>query len=201
MLQSRFMRISLTAAAGLAAAALIAWVQINGASKMPAAPPTVGGPFELVDQTGKTVRDADFRGKFLLIYFGYTFCPDVCPTELSTMAQALDRLGPAADAVQPLFVSIDPERDVPTHMAEYVPLFHPRLIGLTGTKEQTAAAAKAYRVYAARAPGWEKAGADYLMDHSSFIYWMDRDGKFLAAFPARTAPDAMAARMKERLGG
>lgn len=201
MLQSRFIRVSLASAAGLAVAALVAWGQIDSAGKMQPPPPALGGPFELTSQTGAAVRDADFRGKHLLIYFGYTYCPDVCPTELSAMTQALDRLGAAAEAVQPLFITIDPERDTQAHMADYAPLFHPRLIGLTGSKEQIAAVAKAYRVYAAKAPGWEKAGADYLMDHSSFIYWMGPDGKFIAAFPARTTPDAMAARLKERLQG
>lgn len=201
MLQSRFFRVFLASVAGLAAAGFIAWLQIDSAAKMPPAPPAVGGPFELVDHSGKTVRESDFRGKHLLIYFGYTYCPDVCPTELTLMAQALDRLGPAADKVQPLFITIDPERDDPAHMADYVGLFHPRLVGLSGTAAQVSVAVRAYRVYAAKAPGWEKAGKDYLMDHSSFIYWMDDAGKFIAAFPAGSTPDVVAARMKERLGG
>lgn len=201
MLQSRFFRVFLASVAGLAAAGFIAWLQIDSAAKMPPMPPAVGGPFELVDHSGKTVRESDFRGKHLLIYFGYTYCPDVCPTELTLMAQALDRLGPAADKVQPLFITIDPERDDPAHMADYVGLFHPRLVGLSGTAAQVSVAVRAYRVYAAKAPGWEKAGKDYLMDHSSFIYWMDDAGKFIAAFPAGSTPDVVAARMKERLAG
>jgi cytochrome oxidase Cu insertion factor (SCO1/SenC/PrrC family) len=202
MSQSRFLRLSLASVAGLAVAALIAWLQVGTATKTAPPPPAVGGPFELVDHSGKTVRDADYRGKHLLIYFGYTYCPDVCPTELAVMSQALDRLSPAVAAkVQPLFISIDPERDGPAHLADYVALFHPRLIGLTGTPAQVAVAVKAYRVYAAKAPGWEKAGKDYLMDHSSFIYWMDETGRFAAAFPAGTSPDAVAARLNERLGG
>lgn len=201
MLQSRFFRVFLASVAGLAVAGVIAWLQIDSAGKMPPAPAAVGGPFELVDHAGKKALDSDFRGKHLLIYFGYTYCPDVCPTELTLMAQALDRLGPAADKVQPLFITIDPERDDPAHMADYVGLFHPRLIGLSGSPAQVAVAVKAYRVYAAKAPGWEKAGKDYLMDHSSFIYWMDDAGKFVAAFPAGSTPDGVAARMKARLGG
>lgn len=199
MFDSRHMRMALASLLAVAAVGLIVWMQARTAANMAPAPATVGGAFELVDHTGQTVTDATYRGRHLLIYFGYTYCPDVCPTELSVMAQALDRLGAAADRVQPLFISIDPLRDVPAHLADYVALFHPRLIGLTGSPAQATAAARAWRVYAAKAPGWEKLGNDYLMDHSSFTYWMDETGRFVAAFPAGTTPDAMAARMKERL--
>jgi protein SCO1/2 len=157
----------------------------------------VGGPFALTDHTGRTRTDAEFRGKLLLVYFGYTFCPDVCPTDLQEIALTLDRLGPAADAVQPLFISVDPDRDTPDVLARYVGLFHPRLIGLTGTPEKTRDVALAYKVYYAkyRPPG----GGDDVIDHTGFIYLMDRDGDYLGFFPPGTSADRMAAVIEARL--
>ncbi len=155
--------------------------------------PALGGPFSLVDQHGKNVTDADFRGRFMLIYFGYTYCPDVCPTELQDMGLALDALGAAGDSVQPVFVTIDPERDTVAALAHYADLFHPRLVALTGTSEQVAAVAKAYGVYYARSeaePGASE--GEYLMDHSTFIYLMGPDGGYLARFPHGTSTDALA---------
>jgi len=150
----------------------------------------LGGPFTLVTQTGKTVTDATFRGKYLLVYFGYTYCPDVCPTELAEIATVLDTLGPLAAAIQPLFITVDPERDSPSVLASYVPQFYERLIGLTGTPEQIAHVAKAYRVYYAKVEDKDSPGA-YLMDHSAFVYLMGPDGKYLTMFSHRTGPDAM----------
>jgi protein SCO1/2 len=160
---------------------------------------TLGGPFTLAATDGATVTEATFRGQWMLIYFGYTFCPDVCPTELQTMAAALDRLGPLADKIVPIFITIDPERDSPAHMAEYVKLFHERLIGLTGTPEQIAAAARSYRVYYARAQS--KTASDYLMDHSSFIYLVGPDGGFRALFRQGISPEDLAEALKQRLAG
>lgn len=200
MFVNRYLRLALLGLVGLVIVAVVAWWQVQGTRTMaPAA--RIGGPFQLTDHTGQTVTDAKFRGRQLLIYFGYTYCPDVCPTELAAMTQALDRLGPAADKIQPLFISIDPERDNPSHLADFVGLFHPRLVGLTGTAEQVAAVARAYRVYYAKAAskeGGTTGGKDYLMDHSSFIYWMDEEGGFIAVFSAGTAPDAIAERLKSR---
>ncbi|MFP3942867.1 MAG: SCO family protein [Alphaproteobacteria bacterium] len=150
----------------------------------------VGGPFELVDHTGRTVTQADFAGKPMLIYFGFTYCPDVCPTALQVMSQALDRLGPQAEQVQPVFISIDPERDTPENMAAYVGHFHERMVGLTGTPEQVRQAADAYRVYYKKSKG--AAEADYLMDHSSVVYLMGPEGEFLAHFNHTTSPEKMA---------
>jgi protein SCO1/2 len=128
--------------------------------------PAVGGPFALVDHRGQPVTDEDFRGGWILVYFGYTYCPDICPTGLFNMAQALDDLGPAADDIRPIFVTIDPERDTVEALAQYVNHFHPRLVGLTGTPEQIAETARAYRVYYARAPTAagqdDQEAADYL---------------------------------------
>jgi protein SCO1/2 len=152
----------------------------------------IGGPFTLVDQDGRTVTDADFRGRAMLVYFGYTFCPDVCPTELGVMAAALDKLSPEQRAkVRPIFVTIDPERDTPKVMKDYVANFAPDLIGLTGSPEQVAAAAKAYKVYAAKAKGGT--ADSYTMDHSSIVYLMGPDGRFVGHFPGGTKPEDMAA--------
>lgn len=198
MKHARLIRIAFASLLGLAVAAGIAWWQLNTASRMATSGlPGLGGPFTLVDHTGRTVTQADFGDRLRLMYFGYTYCPDVCPTELSAMAGALDRLGPAAERVQPLFISIDPQRDTVSHMKDYVVLFHPRLVGLTGTPEQVQAAAKAYRVYYAKAPG---GGADdYLMDHSSFVYLVSPAGAVVTVFPAKTTPDAMAEGIRARL--
>jgi len=155
----------------------------------------VGGPFELVTHEGKTVTEKDFRGDYLLIYFGFTYCPDVCPTELQIMSTALEELGAEAEKVQPLLITIDPERDTPEALAQYVGHFHPRLIGLTGTPERIAAAARAYRVYYAKVE--DESLSDYTMDHSSIIYFMGPDGDFLGHFGPGTAPEKMAERMKE----
>jgi protein SCO1/2 len=160
------------------------------------ATPPIGGPFALVDDTGKPRTDADFRGKLMLVYFGYTHCPDACPTALQDMADALAKLGPAADQVAPLFITIDPARDTVAYLKGYAEQFDPHMLGLTGSPEQIAAAAKAYRVY------YQKASdkPDYLMDHSSIVYLMGRDGKFLTHFSAETTPDQMAVALRKYLG-
>ncbi|MBN8941594.1 MAG: SCO family protein [Rhizobiales bacterium] len=157
----------------------------------------VGGPFALVDQHGRPRTDADFRGSLMLVYFGYTYCPDICPADLLSMGQAIDLLGPAGDAVQPLFVTVDPERDTSAHLAEYVPLFHPRLIGLTGSPEAIGRAAAAYKVYF-RKDGQGDRGS-YSVDHSAFIYLMDRDGGYLGFVPPGTPPDRLAAAIRPHL--
>jgi protein SCO1/2 len=150
----------------------------------------IGGPFDLIDQAGKRRTDADFRGKFLLLYFGFTYCPDVCPTDLVAMGLALDQLGAAGGAVQPLFITVDPERDTPEHLAQYVPFFHPRLIGLTGSADQIRKVANAYRAYFAKVA--ISGGAEYTVDHSSFIYLMDGSGRYLGFFPPGSSAERMA---------
>lgn len=143
----------------------------------------VGGPFTLTDQDGKRVTDQDFRGKYMLIFFGFTYCPDVCPGELQVMSAALDELGPEGDKIQPVFITVDPERDTPEAMKLYVSNFHPRMVGLTGSPDDIAAVAKAYRVYYAKAKAPEGAApGDYLMDHSTILYLMGPDGKFVKHF-------------------
>ncbi len=150
----------------------------------------VGGPFVLVDHNGKTRTQADFQGKLMLVYFGFTYCPDVCPTDLQSIGLAVDQLGPAKDAVQPLFITLDPDRDTAQQLADYVPMFHPRLIGMTGDPTSIRQAARAYKVYYAKVPRAD--GSDYTVDHSGYIYLMDRVGQYLGFFPPGTPPDRMA---------
>ena len=159
--------------------------------RAPPAIAAIGGPFTLVDQTGKTVTDADYRGKIKLVYFGYTYCPDLCPTTLATLAQALDRLTPPErDKIVPLFITVDPERDTPARMADYVAAFSPLLVGLTGSPEQIAAVEKGYRIYAKRS---DLGGGNYGVDHSSLIYVMAADGHYLDHLdPNATADDIVA---------
>ncbi len=151
----------------------------------------IGGPFALTDHTGQLRTNADFRGKLMLIYFGFTYCPDVCPTDLQAIGLAMDQLGAKAESVHPLFITLDPERDTVEHLAQYVPLFHPRLIGLTGSPAAVAQAADAYRVYYKRV-NFDPAKPDYTVDHSAFIYLVDRDGKYLGFFPPGTPAEKIA---------
>ena len=149
----------------------------------------VGGPFTLIDHTGKQRTDADFRGKLLIVYFGYTTCPDICPTELMQIGLAVDKLGAAGDEVQPLFISVDPERDTPAVLAPYVAQFHPRLIGLTGTPQQIRSVADSYKAYYAKYTPPD--GAIYLIDHTGFVYLVGRDGQYAGFFPPGTTADRM----------
>ena len=158
----------------------------------------VGGPFELTDQTGHRRTDADFQGKLVVLYFGYTYCPDVCPTELQSISLALDKLGAAADTVQPLFITVDPGRDTPERLADFVSSFHPRLIGLTGSLVEIRKTAIAYRTFFA------KNGATttdhYSVDHTGFVYLLGKDQRYLGFLPPGLAPDAIADAIRARLG-
>ena len=175
----------------------LGWFSSGAEAPQPAL--AVGGPFTLVDHDGRTRTDADFRGRAMLVYFGFTYCPDVCPTALTTVSQALELLGADADKVAPIFITVDPERDTPEQLKEYVRHFHPRMTGLTGTKEQIAAAAKSYRVYFAKARQQGAPEDEYTMDHTSIAYLMGPDGKFVAHFSHGTEPEAMAARIRRSL--
>ncbi len=160
--------------------------------------PSIGGAFTLVDQDGKTVTDRDFRGKLLLVYFGYTFCPDVCPTELQAMTLVMDELGDLAGTkVVPLFITIDPQRDTPAVLKEYMGNFHPAFHALTGTPEQIAQAAKAYRVYYGKAK--DGGDTDYLMDHSGFVYLMDGEGRYATHFRPNAPTDDVVKAIRQRL--
>ena len=156
----------------------------------------VGGPFTLTDQYGRRVSDGDFRGKLMLIYFGYTFCPDVCPTTLLDMTQAMDALSKDAEQVQPIFITVDPARDTQTALKEYLVNFHGSMLGLTGAAQEVQAAAKSYRVYYANASGKER---DYLVDHTSIVYLMDRQGRYLTHFSANVRGEQMAAAIRKFL--
>jgi len=159
--------------------------------------PSVGGPFTLTGPGGKTVSDKDYRGKYMMIYFGYTYCPDVCPTSLTDMADALNTLPKEkSDKIQPIFISVDPARDSPDHLAEYVKYFYPRLIGLTGTQDQIKKVAKEFRVYYRINKPEGDDPMDYVVDHTSIIYLVGPDGKLVTHFSHGTTPEAMA----ERLG-
>lgn len=160
----------------------------------PLAGSTIGGAFTLIDKAGKPVRWDDFAGKYRIVYFGFTFCPDACPTDVAVLMQGLARFekthGAAAADIQPIFISIDPARDTPAKVGEFAAAFSPRLLGLTGTAAQVDGAAKAFKAYYAK--GNESAGG-YLMDHSRVAYLMDRDGKPLSMLPVDLGADAVAA--------
>lgn len=156
----------------------------------------IGGPFTLENGAGQTVTASSFRGKYMLVYFGYTYCPDVCPTTLNEVAGALDKLGPKADRLAPIFITVDPQRDTPAVIKQYTGAFSPRLIGLTGSPAQIDKAEREYHVYAAKhvtGPGPN----DYSMDHSSFLYLMAPDGTFLAPIDADQSASQLAAQLSK----
>ena len=155
----------------------------------------IGGPFELIDHSGRAVTDEFYRGKYLLISFGFTSCPDICPTTLLEISMTLDRLGVDARKIQPLFITLDPERDSPQVLAEYVANFHPQITGLTGTADQVATAAKAFRTYYRKTVLTD---GDYVLDHSTVTFLMAPDGRYLAHFAFGTPPETMARRIKNR---
>lgn len=162
------------------------------------APVAIGGPFSLQDGDGKDVTDQDYRGKFMLVYFGYTFCPDVCPTELGLVAKALDALTPEQrEKIVPLFITVDPDRDTAQVMKTYTAAFHPQIVGLTGTAEQVEQAKKAYKIYGAKVPGGDE--KTYTMDHSSILYLMGPDGGFLEHFNRNATLDQIVEDLRRRL--
>jgi cytochrome oxidase Cu insertion factor (SCO1/SenC/PrrC family) len=155
----------------------------------------IGGPFTLTDETGKRVSLSDFEGKVVVLYFGYTFCPDVCPTDLHMIATALDALGADREKVQPVFITLDPERDTPAQLAMYVKSFSPRFVALHGDAKQTRAVATAYKVFfeKVRPPG----SSQYVIDHTAFTFIIDPQGNYLGYFPPGTGADRMAAALRD----
>lgn|SRR6185295_9466119 len=153
------------------------------------APANIGGPFTLTDQDGMRRSDAEFRGKYMLVFFGYTFCPDVCPTTLAVMGAALDKLGKQGDRIVPIFITVDPERDTSPVLKAYISAFGSKFVGFTGTQEEIAAAAKAYRVYY---QAHKEQGEHYAVDHSGVVYLMDKTGAFLANYSLDTPADRLA---------
>jgi protein SCO1 len=156
----------------------------------------IGGPFNLVDQNGRPFSDADLKGKWHLVFFGFTHCPDLCPTTLNELALAIDRLGNERDKVGIVMITVDPERDTQEALKSYIASFDAPVTALTGTQEQVAEAAKAYRVYSAKRP---TGNGNYDVDHSAAIYVMDPQGRFTATFTPDTGADAIAERMRKLL--
>ncbi len=161
--------------------------------------PIIGGPFRLIDQTGELRSDSVYRGQLMLIYFGYTNCPDVCAIALIDMSEALALLGEASNLIRPIFITIDPARDTVEVMKAYAANFHPRLVALTGDEAAVDEVAKAYHVYSARAATDEEKLESYLVDHTSLIYLMGVDGRYLAHFPYDTLPEELAERLRSYL--
>ena len=151
----------------------------------------VGGPFNLINQDGQVVTEKDFKGQFMLVYFGYTWCPDVCPIDVLVMTEVIEMLGDDGTKVQPIFITVDPKRDTVSSLAQFVTHFHPRLIALTGSEENIQAAASAYKVYFSKGDS-EEAGDDYLIGHTTFMYLMGPDGVFLEFFQQGQEPTEIA---------
>jgi protein SCO1/2 len=163
------------------------------------------GTFSLVDHRGRRVTERNFSGRFLLVFFGYTFCPDVCPTDLQTIGMAVKQLGEAGKRVQPIFVTLDPERDTADILVRYVTHFHPRFLGLTGSPDEIALAAQTYGVLFMKAiqgeAGKGAAGVRYVIDHSAIIYLLGPDGRFLAAYRHGIGPGELASALSKHLKG
>jgi protein SCO1/2 len=182
-------------AASLVVGLLIVFWAMGGVSKV-AQPAAIGGPFQLTDQHGKAVTDKNLKGKPTLIFFGYTHCPDVCPTSLFEISEVLRAMGKDADKVNAVFISVDPERDTPATMKDYLSSFDPHLEGLSGDPAETAKVITSYRVYAKKVPTKD---GDYTMDHTALIYLMDRDGRFVSPFNMKRTPGEAAADLKRYL--
>lgn len=158
----------------------------------------VGGPFTLTDHTGKRVSETDFAGRYMLVYFGFTYCPDACPAGLQLIGETMERLGAKARQVVPIFITVDPERDTVEQMSAYVANFHPQLVGLTGTLEEITDAARAYRVYFAKVED-DSSGDGYSVDHTSIIYLMDRTGAYVTHFRHGMTSEEMAKRILQNV--
>lgn len=182
-------------AASLVAGLLIMFWAMGGVSKV-AQPAAIGGPFQLTDQNGKAVTDKSLKGKPTLIFFGYTHCPDVCPTSLFEISEVLRAMGKDADKVNAIFISVDPERDTRAAMKDYLSSFDPHLQGLSGDPAETAKVISSYRVYAKKIPTKD---GDYTMDHTALIYLMDREGRFVSPFNLKRTPEEAAADLKKYL--
>lgn len=182
-------------AAGLVALSAAAVIYLVPQGR-PAVASAVGGPFTLVNQDGKTVSERDFAGSTHLVFFGFTHCPDVCPTTLQQITDVLSALGPKADTLKVAFVTVDPERDTPEALKSYLSSFDPRISGLTGTPEQVAAAVKAYRAYSRKVPGKD---GDYVMEHTALVYIMDGRNDFIGALNLQRSPQETATELAKRI--
>ena len=162
-------------------------------------PPSIGGRFTLISQDGRPVTDADFRGKNILVFFGFTNCPDVCPLTLNNISRAMVLLGADANKIQPLFISVDPLRDTPNVLRQYLKHFDHRIIGLTGTPKQVAAVQRAYRIFAQRRNAVGEDSDDYLMDHTSISYMMGPSGEFKTFFSNGSTPEEFVTKIRQHL--
>ncbi len=217
-MKKRILRSVLILVAALCFSALVAWVQVHGqktstpltgqafvektaaektTTEKTVAGVSVGGPFTLTDQNGKPFTDADLRGHYTLIYFGFTFCPAICPTELQKITVALNQAGAQGDTVLPVFITIDPERDTRDIIAHYVAQFHKNMVGLTGTQAQINAVLKAYHIYAKKVK--DEGMTDYTMDHSSYIYFIDPKGNLVDIYGVDSTPSEIAKSITETI--
>lgn len=197
MMKKRLLIIALAVVAGFSLAALAVWIQksapvtaTTNSGLIAVTDDAFGGPFTLTDHNGKSVTEKDFTGKYRLIYFGFTYCPAICPTELSKITTALNQLGDKGKDVLPMFITIDPERDTPEKMKNYVSLFHPSLVGLSGTPEQIKHVLKGYKIYAAKRQ--DEGMTEYTMDHSSYIYLIAPDDRLLHIFKMEDSAQKLA---------
>ncbi len=184
------------AAGAIIVVALVAGLErwISGIGPQPGAAQAIGGPFSLIDQEGRRVTDREFRGKWMLVYFGYTRCPDACPTTLNEVAGALEKLGPLADRLQPLFITVDPARDTAAELTSYTKAFDTRILGLTGSPAEIAQAATAYRITFARHEMPQV--SDYAMDHTSVLTLLDASGRFVIRFGDQIGQDRLAEKLR-----
>ncbi|HEX2652203.1 MAG TPA: SCO family protein [Xanthobacteraceae bacterium] len=193
----RLLLIALAFIAGLGSALTIVLIVTAREPKpMQAATAAIGGPFRLIDQNGRVATDQDFKGRPFLVFFGFTHCPDVCPTTLFDISEVLSKLGPDADRVGAAFITVDPERDTPQAVKDYLSSFDPHVRGLTGDPADIAAIAKGYRVYLKKVP---LEGGDYTMDHTALVYLMDKEGNFIAPFNLKRRPEESAADLRRYL--
>ena len=176
----------------------IASGQVPGA-QVKTVKPAIGGAFTLTDHNGNRVKDTSFHGKYTLMFFGYTYCPDVCPTTLTTVSEALDLMGDDAKKIQPLFITVDPDRDKPEDLKSYLEHFHSSFVGLTGTRPEIDKITKSFRIYAAKAQENKEDPEDYLMDHSAVSYMMRPDGSFETFFSHGMTAESIAIKIKDHL--
>lgn len=202
-IKKRLLRTLIIVVVGVGIGAMMGLYQIQGqqsakiSKPAPVAGIKIGGPFTLVNQDGETVTQDTYKGQYKLIYFGFTYCPAICPTELQKVTRALNELGKDGEKIQPIFITIDPERDTPKVMKDYVSLYHPRLVGLSGSPENVSAALKDFRIYAAKVQ--DETMNDYTMDHSSFIYFMDGEDNLLGLYRIEDSAEVIAADIKSKL--
>jgi protein SCO1 len=198
--RKRLKRMGILCVAALMAGALIGWVQVQdqrNAAPKPIAGIKIGGPFELTDQNGNIVTDQSFPGQYKLIYFGFTYCPAICPTELGKITNVLKTMGREANIIQPVFITVDPERDTPEVLKSYLTMFHPKIAGLTGPKDKVDAVLKDYRIYAAKSQDPDM--TEYTMDHSSFIYLINPQGDLLSVYRMEDTAEYMIKDIHQKL--